>query len=419
MASQWTPTATLIVTGGTFNASFPITTGEPFRGVTDVFMTKLNASGSGLEYSTFLGSGNGDGGLGIAVDANGNAFVTGYASSDIVEFPTTLGAYDETPNGSPDVFVTQLVTIITAHVHNDFNGNGESDILFYNTVSGQISVIGAALVTTLDPAAGDTINATGDFNSDKKADILTYNTITGEIQTLLLNGALLLSTNSITTLNPALEIVAQGTGDFDGDGRDEIVLYKPATGDVGFIYLDAAGTAQIGIDPVIQIPVANDWTLHDTGDFDGDGKDDLLVTNTVSGAVAILFMDGSTLLSASMVLTLNPATGLVVVDVADFNADGKSDLLIQNPATGLTGIATLDGATMISAALVFTMDVAGGETFINAGDYNGDGFSDLLIHNTITGDVTTLLLEDGVVQSQPFVLQQDTTTGWILHSGKP
>ena len=181
--------------------------------------------------------------------------------------------------------------------------------------------------------------------------------------------------------------------------------------------MDGASIVTTGT--IIDVGAPSDWTLNNTGDFDGDGKDDLLLYNTVSGAVAILFMDGSTLLSASMVLTLNPATGLVVVNVADFNADGKSDLLIQNPATGLTGIATLDGATMISAALVFTMDVAGGETFINAGDYNGDGFSDLLIHNTITGDVTTLLLEDGVVQSQPFVLQQDTTTGWILHSGKP
>ena len=65
------------------------------------------------------------------------------------------------------------------------------------------------------------------------------------------------------------------------------------------------------------------------------------------------------------------------------------------------------------------MDVAGGDTFINAGDYNGDGFSDLLIHNTITGEVSVLLLDNGVVQSQPLVTNLNFAAGLTLHSGKP
>ena len=119
------------------------------------------------------------------------------------------------------------------------------------------------------------------------------------------------------------------------------------------------------------------------------------------------------------VWTLDPASGFVVVDVAEFNSDGTSDLLIHNLVTGVTGIAFLDGATLLSAALVTTIDIAGGETLINAGFYNNDNFSDLLIHNTVTGAVSVLLLVDGVVQSQPLVTNLNFAAGFTLHSGKP
>ena len=91
-------------------------------------------------------------------------------------------------------------------------------------------LLSIALATTLDQPAGETINATGDFNGDLKADILNYNTITGEIQTLLMDGATVLSANSIITLDPLLGSFPQGKGDFDGDGWDEIVLYNPPPG---------------------------------------------------------------------------------------------------------------------------------------------------------------------------------------------
>jgi hypothetical protein len=100
------------VTGFTFATNFPTTAGafdtsfgSANNGGTDAFLTKLNASGSGLLYSTYLGGAGDDSGTGIALDASGAAYVTGNTSS--ADFPTT-NAYDTTRNGSQDAFVAKL-----------------------------------------------------------------------------------------------------------------------------------------------------------------------------------------------------------------------------------------------------------------------------------------------------------------------
>jgi hypothetical protein len=77
-------------------------------GFSDAFVTKLNASGSALAYSTFLGGTGEDQDRGIAVDGGGRAYVTGWTLCS--DFPTTDGAFDTSYNGDFDAFVTKLPT---------------------------------------------------------------------------------------------------------------------------------------------------------------------------------------------------------------------------------------------------------------------------------------------------------------------
>src|SRR5439155_8883792 len=98
------------VTGSTPSTDFPTTPGA-FQTAGTVngiaFVTKLNPTGSGLVYSTYLGGSSGDQAFGIAVDASGNAYVTGLTYS--TDFPTTPGAFQTTiPGGHNDAFVTKL-----------------------------------------------------------------------------------------------------------------------------------------------------------------------------------------------------------------------------------------------------------------------------------------------------------------------
>jgi hypothetical protein len=116
------------LTGATTSQDLPTTVGAfdttHNGGFFDAFVTKLNPSGSALVYSTFLGGLNSDLSNGLAVDASGSAYVTGFTSSG---FPTTVGAFDTTDNGDGDLFVTKLNPAGSALVYSTLLGGSASD----------------------------------------------------------------------------------------------------------------------------------------------------------------------------------------------------------------------------------------------------------------------------------------------------
>ena len=96
------------VTGTTTSTNFPVLNAEQPRllGASNAFYFRLAPAGNSLQYSTFLGGSASDKGAGIAVDASGNAFVTGTATSS--NFPTTLGARQTALAGGSNAFLTKF-----------------------------------------------------------------------------------------------------------------------------------------------------------------------------------------------------------------------------------------------------------------------------------------------------------------------
>lgn len=116
------------VTGQTTSPGFPTTPGafQPiFGGSVDAFVLKLDATGSVPLYSTFIGGNDIDFGLGIAVDIDGYAHVTGLANS--VDFPTTADAVQPIKNGANDAFVTKLNPTGTGVVYSTYLGGNGGD----------------------------------------------------------------------------------------------------------------------------------------------------------------------------------------------------------------------------------------------------------------------------------------------------
>jgi hypothetical protein len=117
------------VTGYTGSTNYDVTPGA-FQttngGGRDVFVTKLNATGTALVYSTYIGGSRGDVGYGIAVDGSGNAYVTGWTSS--TNYDVTPGAFQTTNGGGRDVFVTKLNATGTALVYSTYIGGSGDEV---------------------------------------------------------------------------------------------------------------------------------------------------------------------------------------------------------------------------------------------------------------------------------------------------
>ncbi len=119
------------LTGETASAAFPTTAGAYDTAKStgsDVFVTKLNASGTGLVYSTFIGGSGNDVAWGIALDAAGNAYVTGSTTSSNLP---TLNAYQGTLSGAQDAFFLKLNASGSALSYSTYyGGTGNGDIAY-------------------------------------------------------------------------------------------------------------------------------------------------------------------------------------------------------------------------------------------------------------------------------------------------
>jgi hypothetical protein len=131
------------VTGTTTSTNFPTTAGtlQPAYGTgasSDAFVAKVNPTGTALVYSTYLGGGGVNIGLGIAVDGNNNAYVTGSTNSST--FPTVSPTQVKYGGGDTDAFVSELNATGTALLFSTYlGGAGDEDA---NEVSGAIAVDG-------------------------------------------------------------------------------------------------------------------------------------------------------------------------------------------------------------------------------------------------------------------------------------
>jgi hypothetical protein len=113
--------------GETWSPNFPLL--NPLQGAlagdTDIFVTKWNATGNGIVYSTYIGGSNRDVPLGVAVDAAGNAYIAGFTYS--ANFPITAGALRSTFSGQSKGFVLKLNPNGNSLVYSTFVGGSGSD----------------------------------------------------------------------------------------------------------------------------------------------------------------------------------------------------------------------------------------------------------------------------------------------------
>ena len=284
----------------------------------------------------------------------------------------------------------------------DFNGDAKSDILWRH-IDGTVAIWfmnGGTKVGEAYPAGGGGNNAwkivaTGDFNGDAKSDILWRHS-DGTVAIWFMDGG--------TKVGEAYPGGAGGdnnwkifaTGDFDGDGKSDI-LWRHSDGTVAIWFMN--GGTKVGEAYPGGAGGDNNWKIVGTEDFNGDAKSDILWRHS-DGTVAIWFMDGGTIsgqayggpvndswvIEGTAARSGRPAAG-------DFNGDGKNDILWRH-SDGTVAIWFMNGGTKVGEAYP---GGAGGDNnwkIFATGDFNGGGKSDILWRHS-DGTVAIWFMDGG------------------------
>ena len=248
----------------------------------------------------------------------------------------------------------------------DFDGDGNTDILWHNQSTGQLyawlmdgTIQSSAMLLT--PSSVNPVwQARGivDLDGDGTNDILWHNQSTGALYVWLMNGTVQSSGAFLTpaSVNPVWQV--QGLADFNSDGKPDILWRHKTSGQLYVWFMN--GTAQSSASFLTPSAVASTaWQVRGLGDFNADGKPDILWHNQTSGQVYVWFMNGTALSSTSVLTPSGVAnTSWRVAQVADFNGDGKPDILWRNQTSGQLYVWLMNGTTQSLGTLLTPSSVA-------------------------------------------------------------
>jgi len=289
---------------------------------------KVNSNGT---ISTVAGTGSpgysGDGGpaasaqlsipYGVAVDTAGNLYIADSGNNRIrrvapngtISTVVGTGSFGFSGDGG-------LATMAQLAQPRGVAVNAAGDLFIADTDNQRIRKV------SFGPAALTEVAATkGDFNGDGKTDIL-WRDSAGNVFVWLMDGFTVLDNRQIANVWTGWFIA--GVGDFNNDGKSDI-LWRNSSGDVSVWLMDGAVLTQyrsLG-------NIWSGWSIAGIGDFDGDGKADILWRST-SGDVSIWLMDGASVSSYRGIA--NIWTGWAIAGVADFNGDQKADIAWKGPS---------------------------------------------------------------------------------------
>jgi hypothetical protein len=250
-----------------------------------------------------------------------------------------------------------------------------------------------------------TVVGMGDFNGDGEPyDILWRHLGNGNNSLWFMYG-----TSTLPESGPVQPVAdtnwaVVGTDDFDGDGRCDILWRHRDTGE-NLMWLMDGTTILPGSGPLPQLANRR-WTVAGTGDFNGDGRSDILWRHTARGKNSMWFTDGTTVLPESGPLPTVSNKKMRVVGTGDFDGDGRSDILWRNRRSGKNSMWLMDGTTVLPESGPLP-DVANTKwVVVGTRDFDGDGRCDILWHHQVNAnnsrwlmDGTTVLPGTGPVRS--------------------
>ena len=125
-------------------------------------------------------------------------------------------------------------------------------------------------------------------------------------------------------------------------------------------------------------------------DFNGDGKPDLVVGNNSGSDIAVLLNNGNGTFASAVTYSTGSGSAPRGVAVADINGDGKPDIIVTDNGTNYVSVFSNNGNGTFAAATDFS--TGSGPFGIAVGDFNGDGTPDVAVTNFPMFDTVGILL---------------------------
>jgi hypothetical protein len=358
------------------------------------FQPAVNYAVGSDPLSIGVGDFNGDGKLDLAVanDGSGNVSVlqgtgkgTFLKAQNFAEVFPSPNSSNIAPTGGTDYYALAVA---------DFGGTGYSGVAVASFLDGQISVMEGVGTSLFQPAVQLPVGyarggvATGDFNGDGKADIafssvLDHVGITGPVQVFPGNGDGTFSSpiNSSVTLADLPAV-----GDFNGDGKLDLVTTSDPYNEVGELNV-LLGNGDGTFRSSCSLDFGDNVRSVAVGDFNGDGKLDLAVSlggNThenFDARVAIYMGNGDGTFGILQNGTYIPnqtydlGQGIPLVRVGDFNGDGKLDLVVNGILTVSVNKTEVEGYRVLlgNGDGTFQSPVSGGSvgSWVAVGNFDG------------------------------------------------
>ncbi|MCU1227735.1 MAG: hypothetical protein JWO97_619 [Acidobacteria bacterium] len=271
---------------------------------------------------------NDDGRSDIVLQNSGSSAVAAWLMTDntIVE-----GKIVSTPGADWQIVAT-----------GDTDGDGKDDIIVRNRATGAIAVWrmnGTAMIANTTIAVAKTswrVVGARNFNHDGRDDLVLQDSSTGSVALWQLDGATLIAGSILG--NPGIAVRAVGIGNFGGDA----IIFR---GDSGTISRWIVNGTTVTSNQIISTP-ASDWNVVAVGDYNGDGNDDLALQNLTSRTVAVWLIAPNGFAITQGVAVSTPVPDWRVVGGGDYDGNGRSDLLLWNSATNAIAQWQMNGTAI-------------------------------------------------------------------------
>ncbi|HXH65694.1 MAG TPA: FG-GAP-like repeat-containing protein [Candidatus Limnocylindrales bacterium] len=294
----------------------------------------------------------------------------------------------------------------------DFNKDGILDLAIANSTDNSVSILLGKGDGTFAPSAGSAIStggnlttgvAVGDFNNDGKLDMVAtdlpgglsgglgdiFGSPGGNISVFLGNGDGTFGGHKDTDGGGDFP-GAVAVGDFNGDGKLDVVITNFANQDISVQLGHGDGSFSQAINSPIHIGHRPAAVV--VGDFNLDGKQDIAVANAEDNDVVILMGKGDGSFAAASNSPITVGRRPVALAIADFNGDGKPDLAVANLLSSNVQIFAGDGAGAFQ--LIKELPTGRYPCSLAVGDFDSDGKADLAVVNQLS-EMVSVFLGDG------------------------